>query len=263
LSLSHDEVNRSPVLKIRVMPTVLFKDVGLVKGEQFRSDRPVGSAMQAIKVYNRRGVDELLFLDVTATPSGRPPDFGQIDQLADECFMPLTVGGGVRSAADIGNLLAVGADKVCINSAALADPQLVVEGSRRFGAQCIVVAIDVRKENDAWRVWSHCGRRATEFEPVAWAKEVAGLGAGEILLTAIDRDGMMKGYDVEITRRVSEAVQIPVIASGGAGGYAHMAEVLQEGKASAVAAASIYHFTERTPREAKLYLRERGFAVRV
>jgi cyclase len=259
----HEKLRRSPVLKIRVMPTLLFKDVGLVKGEQFRSDRPVGSAMQAIKVYNRRGVDELVFLDVTGTPSGRPPDFGQIDQLADECFMPLTVGGGVRSTTDIASLLAVGADKVCVNSAAIADPQLVVEGSRRFGAQCIVVGIDVRKEGHAWRVWSHCGRRPTELDPVAWAKEVAGLGAGEVLLTSIDRDGMMSGYDVEITRRVSEAVSIPVIVSGGAGDYAHMAEVLLEGKASAVAAASIYHFSERTPREAKLYLRECGFAVRV
>jgi cyclase len=245
------------------MPTLLFKEVGLVKGEQFRSDRRVGSALQAIKVYNRRGVDELVFLDVTATPSGRPPDLVQIDQLADECFMPLTVGGGVRNAAHIASLLAVGADKVCINSAAIADPGIVAEGSRRFGAQCIVVGIDVRKDGGAWRVWSHCGKRRTELEPASWAKEVAGLGAGEILLTAIDHDGMMNGYDVEITRRVSEAVSIPVIASGGAGDYAHMAEVLRAGKASAVAAASIYHFTERTPKQAKLYLREQGFAARL
>lgn len=251
------------MLKIRVMPTLLFKDVGLVKGERFKSDRRVGSAVQAIKVYNRRGVDELVFLDVTATPSGRPPDFTQIDQLADDCFMPLTVGGGVRNVADIANLLAVGADKVCLNSAAIADPEIVAEGARRFGTQCIVVGIDVRKENGDWRVWSHCGSRPTELEPVAWAREVARLGAGEILLTAIDHDGMMKGYDVEVTRRVSEAISIPVIASGGAGEYAHMADVLREGKASAVAAASIYHFTERTPREAKLYLREQGFAVRI
>lgn len=251
------------MLKIRVMPTLLFKDVGLVKGVQFSSDRRVGAALQAIRVYNRRGVDELVFFDVTATLSGRSPDFVQIDQLADECFMPLSVGGGIRKIDDIAQLLAVGADKVCINSAVLADPELIGDGSRRFGAQCIVVAIDVRREGENWRVYSHSGTRPTELDPVTWARKAESLGAGEILLTSIDRDGTMTGYDVEIVRRVSESVSIPVVASGGAGEYAHMAEVLRDGKASAVAAASIFHFTEKTPREAKIYLREQGFAMRL
>jgi imidazole glycerol-phosphate synthase subunit HisF len=251
------------MLKIRVMPTLLFKDVGLVKGVRFSSDRRVGGAMQAIKVYNRRGVDELVFLDVTATLVGRPPDFAHIDQLADECFMPLTVGGGVRNIEDIANLLAVGADKVAINTAAVNDPPLISRGSSRFGAQCIVVAIDVRRHNDDWRVYTHCGTRPTELAPVAWAQQAEKLGAGEILLTSIDRDGTMEGYDVEVTRRVCDAVSVPVIASGGAGEYSHMADVLRNGKASAVAAASIYHFTEKTPREAKMFLQKEGLAIRV
>ena len=251
------------MLKIRVMPTLLFKDVGLVKGVRFTSDRRVGAALQAIRVYNRRGVDELVFLDVTATPSGRPPDFAQIDHLADECFMPLTVGGGVRSIDDFARLLAVGADKVSINSAALADPTLIARVSQRFGAQCVVVAIDARRQGGGWRVHSHCGTRPTELDPVTWARRCEALGAGEILLTSIDRDGTMQGYDIELTRRVSEALSIPVVASGGAGDYAHMAAVLTQGMASAVAAASIYHFTEKTPREAKVYLKARGLAMRV
>jgi cyclase len=251
------------VLKTRILPTLLFKDNGLVKGKQFHSDRPVGSALQAIKVYNRREVDELIFLDVNATHQGRPPDFALIDELADECFMPMTVGGGVSKVEHIGGLLTVGADKVCIGSAAFANPKLISEGARMYGRQCIVAAIDVRREGDGWRVYSHCGARAADLEPVAWAQEVERLGAGEIVLTSIDRDGTMTGYDVEITRRVTAAVSIPVIASGGAGDFSHMADVLKVGGASAAAAASIFHFTERTPREAKVYLNERGFAMRL
>jgi len=251
------------MLKIRVMPTLLFKDVGLVKGVGFKSDRRVGAALQAIRVYNRRGVDELVFVDVAATRSDRPPPFALIDELADECFMPLTVGGGVRSVDDIGRLLAVGADKVAINTAAIADSGLIAEGSSRFGAQCMVVSIDVRREDDGWQVYSHAGTHPTGLDPVSWAQTAERLGAGEILLTSIDRDGTMQGYDVEITRRVSEAVSIPLVASGGAGEYAHMAEVLREGAASAVAAASIYHFTHNTPREAKVFLQREGFAMRL
>jgi cyclase len=208
-------------------------------------------------------VDELVLFDITATSTGRPPDFAQIDLLADECFMPLTVGGGVRNIDDFAALLAVGADKVSINSAALADPTLISRASQRFGAQCVVVAIDARRHGDRWRVYSHCGTRPTELDPVVWAHQCEALGAGEILLTSIDRDGTMEGYDVEMTRRVSDAVSIPVVASGGAGDYADMAAVLTKGKASAVAAASIYHFTERTPREAKRHLKAQGLAMRL
>lgn len=251
------------MLKTRVMPTLLFKQNTLVKGRQFASDRPFGSAMQSIKVYNLREVDELVFLDVMATRENRAPDFAQIDELADECFMPLTVGGGGASVEHIRNLLAAGADKVSINSAGIENPELISGGARMFGRQCIVVSIDVRREENDWRVYSHSGSQPTNHDPVSWAKKAESLGAGEILLTSIERDGTMSGYDVEITRRVADAVSIPVIASGGAGSYAHMADVLKDGHASAVAAASIFHFTQQTPREAKAYLQRAGFNVRL
>ncbi len=252
------------MLKVRVMPTLLFKDVGLVKGRQFVSDRRVGGALQAIRVYNMREVDELVFLDITATPDGRRPDFAQIDELADECFMPLAVGGGVTSLDDIRDLLWVGADKVVVNSGAIANPDLIREGAEHFGSQCIVVAIDVKPTGPGrWEVFSHCGQKPTGLDPVAWARQAEALGAGEIMLTAIDRDGMMEGYDLAVTRAVSDAVGIPVIASGGAGTYQHMAEAVTEGHAAAVAAASMFHFTEQTPKAAKQYLRDAGLRVRL
>lgn len=251
------------MLKIRVMPTLLFKDVGLVKGVGFDSWRRVGSAVQAVKVYNMREVDELVFFDISATPDRRRPDFSQIEDLAAECFMPMTVGGGVRSTGDIQDLLSVGADKVAINTAAVETPTLIREGADRFGAQCIAVGIDAMRLANGWEVYTHCGKHPTGLDPVEHARRVEALGAGEIILTSIDRDGTMQGYDVELTHRVAAAVRIPVVASGGAGSYAHMAEVLRQTRASAVAAASIYHFTEQTPREAKLYLREQGFKVRL
>jgi cyclase len=251
------------VLKVRVLPTLLFKNASLVKGKSFASDRPVGSAMQAIKVYNRREVDELVFFDVSASLEGRPPDYALIDELADECFMPLTVGGGVSRVEHVRELLMVGADKVCINSGALQDQSLISEGARRFGNQCIVVGIDVRREADSWQVYSHAGTRPTGRDPVSWARDVERLGAGEIILTSIDRDGTMTGYDVDVIRLVSQAVSIPVVASGGAGDFGHMVEALREGGASAVASASIYHFTQKTPLEAKTYLKAHGFDVRI
>ena len=251
------------MLAKRIIPCLDIKDGRTVKGVNFENLRDAGDPVELAKLYADEGADELVFLDVTATPVGRPPDFAHIDQLADECFMPLTVGGGVRNIEDIANLLAVGADKVAINTAAVNDPPLISRGSSRFGAQCIVVAIDVRRHNDDWRVYTHCGTRPTELAPVAWAQQAEKLGAGEILLTSIDRDGTMEGYDVEVTRRVCDAVSVPVIASGGAGEYSHMADVLRNGKASAVAAASIYHFTEKTPREAKMFLQKEGLAIRV
>jgi len=252
------------MLKIRVMPTLLYKDLGLVKGSQFDSTRRVGSVLQAVKVYSLREVDELVFLDIAATPAGRRPDFQLIDDIADECFMPLTVGGGVRSLADVRELLAVGADKVSLNTAAVENPGLVREAAEAFGAQCVVVSIDARRRlGGGHEVFTHCGTRATGLSPTEYACKVAALGAGEILLTSIDRDGTMEGYDIELVREVSKAVTIPVIASGGAGTYDHMEEVLRATEAAAVAAASMFHFTERTPREAKLHLRAAGFAVRL
>ena len=252
------------MVKIRVMPTLLHKGMGLVKGVGFNSWRRTGSALQAIKVYNMRGVDELVFFDIAASPEDAAPDYEQIDDLADECFMPMTVGGGIRSVEDIGKMLSVGADKVSINSQAVLDPGLIAGGAKNFGSQCIVVAIDaIRRADGGLEVLTHGGKRSTGLDPVEWAKRTADLGAGEILLTSVNRDGTFEGYDVPLTAAVADSVSVPVIASGGAGSYAHMADVLRNGGAAAVAAASIYHFTEQTPQEAKAYLAAEGFNVRL
>jgi len=252
------------MLKIRIIPTLLFKNVGLVKGIRFNSWRRIGSSLPSVKVYNTRQVDELFFLDITASIENRTIDYEEVDSIADECFMPLTVGGGIRSINDIKNALRSGADKVSINSGALENPALITEGANSFGTQCIIVSIDVKKNTDGkYAVYSHAGTRNMNLDPVKWAKQAAQLGAGEILLTSIDNDGTMTGYDLEITRAVCEAVTIPVIASGGAGNFQHMADVLRECNASAVAAASIFHFTQQTPLEAKQFLAKEGFAVRL
>lgn len=252
------------MLKIRVLPTLLFKDVGLVKGVGFDSWRRVGSAMQAIKVYNLREVDELVFLDISATREGRPPDFDSIDELADECFMPLTVGGGIRDVEDVRRLLQVGADKIALNTAAVERPELVREVADRFGSQCVVVSIDARRVADgSYEVATRAGTRPMGADPVRVARRAEAMGAGEILLTSIDRDGTLTGYDIALTKQVADAVDIPVIASGGAGSYADMADVLERGSASAVAAAAMFTFTQQTPLEAKRYLAERGFPVRI
>ena len=245
------------------MPTLLYRDVGLVKGTQFDSWRRVGSAMQAVKVYNLREVDELVFLDIRASIDGRGPDLTTVDELADECFMPLTVGGGVRTTDDVGALLGVGADKVSINSAAVQNPRLVQDAAQQYGSQCIVVSIDARRQADgSYVAFTHAGTRSAGVDPVQVARQAEALGAGEILITSIDHDGVMDGYDVELIRQVAEAVQIPVIASGGAGTYDHMVAALRDGQASAVAAASMFHYTHQTPLEAKRFLGEHGFAVR-
>lgn len=251
------------MLKTRIMPTLLYKNTTLVKGVGFDSWRRVGSAMQAVKVYNMREVDELVFLDIAATREGRSPDFDLIDDLADECFMPLAVGGGIRSLDDVRRLLQVGADKIVVNTAAVNRPELIREIANRFGSQCVVVSIDARKNSRAGHeVYIESGTQPAGLGPVALAQRAESLGAGEILITSVDRDGTMQGYDIDLISQVEKAVSIPVIASGGAGSYAHMAEALRAG-ASALAAASMFHFTEQTPREAKLYLREQGFATRI
>jgi len=251
-------------IKIRVMPTMLFKEMGLVKGIAFDSWRRVGSVMQAVKVYNLREVDELVFLDITATRDGRSPDFETVDELADECFMPLAVGGGVRSVEDVRRLLQVGADKIVLNTAAVETPDLIYQIARRFGAQCVIVSIDTRRhDNGRYEVFTHSGTQPAGLDPVEFVRQAETLGAGEILITSIERDGTMTGYDLELTRQVSKAVSIPVIASGGAGNYEHMALALREGKASAVAAASIFHFTQQTPLEAKRYLKKQGVNIRL
>jgi cyclase len=252
------------MLKIRVLPTLLYKDVGLVKGIRFDSWRRVGSAMQAVKVYNLRQVDELVFLDIAATHEQRLADTQVIDELADECFMPLTVGGGVRSLDDARRLLMVGADKVAMNSGAFERPELLREVASELGSQCAVLCIDASKRTDGtYAVVTHAGTRQRDMDVVEFARIGEAMGAGEIILTSIDRDGTMEGYDCGLVRQVSDAVGIPVVASGGAGTYSHMAEVLRDGGASAVAAASMYHFTEQTPLGAKRYLAAQGFAVRL
>lgn len=251
------------MLKVRVMPTLLYKDFTLVKGVAFNSWRRVGAAMQAVEVYNMREVDELVFLDISATRDGRQPDYDLIDELADECFMPMTVGGGIRSIDEVRRLLMVGADKVAINTAAVERPALVGEIAGRFGSQCCVVSIDVRRHADGRNeVFTHAGTKPTGLDPIALARRAEADGAGEVLLTSIDRDGTMQGYDVELVKAMTQAVGIPVIASGGAGNYGHMVSVLCEGGASAVAAASIFHFTEQTPLEAKRHLAAHGLPVR-
>jgi cyclase len=214
------------MLKIRIIPTLLYKDYGLVKGTCFNSWRRTGSAMQQIKVYNMREVDELIFVDISASLAGRPPDYALIDDLADDCFMPMTVGGGISNVEQARRVLQVGADKVSINSAAIDNPNIISEIAERFGSQCVVVSIDYKTYKDGTsEVFTYSGSKSTGIDPVQFAIEAERRGAGEILLTSIDRDGTFKGYDVECIRRVSDAVSIPVIASGGAGSYEDMGQV--------------------------------------
>lgn len=251
------------MLKTRIIPTLLWKDFGLVKGIGFDSWRRVGTVLPAIKVYNTREVDELILVDITATAEEREPDYESVAEFSAECFVPLTVGGGIRSMEHITQLLRAGADKVSINSAAYEHPELIQAASARFGAQCIVASIDARRMPDgSLQCHSHSSAKPVGRHPAAWAAELEQLGAGEILITSIERDGTMQGYDLNLIREVAAAVKIPVIASGGAGSYEHMLQAVREGGASAVAAASIFHFTQQTPLEAKNHLAAHGVPVR-
>lgn len=252
------------MLKVRVIPTLLWKQFGLVKGVGFDSWRRVGPVLPAIRVYNQRDVDELILVDIVAQATGDEPDFESIDDFGQDCFVPLTVGGGITRLDQVQRLLRAGADKVSVNTAAYDDPDLITQIARRFGAQCVVASIDVRADGGGgWRCFSGAGQTATGHEVVAWAREVEDRGAGEILITSIDRDGTMEGYDLPLIEAVASAVRIPVIASGGAGHYGHMVEAVQQAGASAVAAASIFHFTEQTPAEAKAALAAAGIPVRM
>jgi len=251
------------MLKVRIIPTLLWKGVGLVKGVGFDSWRRVGPVLPAIKVYNTRDVDELVLVDISANQSGENPDTESVSDFADECFVPFTVGGGVRDTNQMQALLRAGADKVCINTASYSNPGLIAEGARRFGAQCVVASIDARADGAGrWRCYSHSGTQDTGLLVVDWARQVVALGAGEILLTSIDRDGTMQGYDLALVEAVVRAVNVPVVASGGAGNYEHMRQAIQDAGASAVAAASMFHFTEQTPAAAKMALAAAGIAVR-
>ena len=251
------------MLKVRVIPTLLWKQFGLVKGVSFNSWRRVGPVLPAIKVYNQREVDELVLVDVVAHQSDEDPDFESIDEFGQECFVPLTVGGGITCIEQVQRLLRAGADKVAVNTAAHANPDLVSSVASRHGAQCIVASVDVRRDgNGSWKCYSHAGQLPTGRDVVSWVRELEDRGSGEILITSIERDGTMSGYDLDLIAAVASAVNIPVIASGGAGNYQHMVEAVLQAGASAVAAASIFHFTEQTPAEAKKALAAVGIPVR-
>lgn len=252
------------MLAKRIIPCLDVTDGRVVKGTRFVNLRDAGDPVECAREYDRQGADELVFLDITASADNRATMIDVVERTAAECFMPVTVGGGLRSVEDIRAMLKAGADKISLNTAAVQNPDLVRAGAERFGSQCIVVAIDAkRRAEGGWEVYTHGGRRPTGRDAVEWARTVAALGAGEILLTSMDTDGTQAGYDLALTRAVSDAVEIPVIASGGAGHLDHLAAVLTEGGADAVLAASIFHFGQYTVREVKEGLRQRGIIVRL
>ena len=251
------------MLSTRIIPCLDVKDGRVVKGVNFVDLVDAGDPVEQARLYNDAGADELCFLDITASHEERDTIHEVVRRTAAECFMPLTVGGGVRDADHFRTLLLAGADKVSVNSAAVADPGLLGRAASRFGSQCVVLAIDARRRGDgAFEVFTHGGRKPTGIDAVAWAREGVSRGAGEILLTSMDADGTRKGFDLELTRAVSDAVPVPVIASGGAGNADHMADAVSEGGASAVLAASIFHFGELTVDDVKAAMQDRGIAVR-
>src|SRR5215467_10787636 len=255
------------MFKVRVIPCLDVKDGRVVKGVQFVDLRDAGDPVEAAIAYDAAGADELCFLDITASHENRGIILDVVRRTAEACFMPLTVGGGVRTIEDIRTLLKSGADKVSINTAAVNNRGFVKDAAAKFGDQCIVVAIDAKKvskpgEPERWEIFTHGGRNPTGLDAVAYAKEVVALGAGEILLTSMDRDGTKKGFDIRLTRAVADAITVPVIASGGVGNLQHLVDGIRDGHASAVLAASIFHFGECTIREAKDYMREAGLPVR-
>ena len=252
------------MLKMRVIPCLDVKDGRVVKGVNFVDLRDAGDPVEAARAYDAAGADELCFLDITATHENRGQLFDVVKRTAAVCFMPLTVGGGVRKVEDIRNLLLAGADKVSINSAGVANPQFVKEAAEKFGSQCIVVAIDAKETSPGkFEIFTHGGRNATGIDAVDFAKEVTSLGAGEILLTSMDRDGTGKGFNLALTRAVADAVSIPVIASGGVGTLDHLVEGIRDGHATAVLAASIFHFGTFTIGQAKAHMAKAGIAMRM
>ena len=252
----------------RIIPCLDVRDGRVVKGVQFVDIRDAGDPVEVARRYNAEGADEITFLDITASSDNRDTIIHVVESVAETVFIPLTVGGGIRKVEDIRRLLNAGADKVAINTAAVFNPDLVSEASARVGSQCIVVAIDAKRvsaegEPPKWEIFTHGGRKPTGIDAVEWAREMVERGAGEILLTSMDRDGTKKGFDLELTRAISEAVSVPVIASGGVGNLEHLAEGVTEGKADAVLAASIFHFGEYSVGEAKQYMASRGIEVRM
>ena len=254
-------------LSKRIIPCLDVDKGRVVKGVQFVDIRDAGDPVEVARRYNEQGADEITFLDITASHEGRDTTLETVERMAGEVFIPLTVGGGVREIMDIRNLLNAGADKVAINSAAIFNPDFVGEAAQRFGRQCIVVAIDAKQvewgEHPRWEIFTHGGRKPTGIDAIDWAKQMANLGAGEILLTSMDRDGTKNGFDIDLTSRVSDSISLPVIASGGVGNLQHLVDGVTLGKADAVLAASIFHFSEHSVLEAKQFMAERGINVRL
>ncbi|KQP61455.1 MULTISPECIES: imidazole glycerol phosphate synthase subunit HisF [unclassified Methylobacterium] len=256
------------MLKTRIIPCLDVKDGRVVKGVQFLELRDAGDPVEAAKAYDAAGADELCFLDITASHEARGTLLDAVSRTAEACFMPLTVGGGIRTVADIRTLLLAGADKVSINTAAVNDPDFVAAGAMKFGSQCIVVAIDAKRtsgegEPPAWEIFTHGGRTRTGIDAIAFARTMAARGAGELLVTSMDRDGMRSGYDLALTRAITDAVSIPVIASGGVGSLDDLVAGVRDGGASAVLAASIFHFGQHTVREAKRHMAAAGLSMRL
>lgn len=253
------------MLKVRVIPALLFKnpEMGLVKSVGFNNLRTVGNPINAARVYNSRNVDELIFLDIGARRDNRPIDSVTVKKILDECFMPVTVGGKIETAEDVRKILLIGADKVSINTSGINNPELISRISNSYGSQCLVISIDAKKINGKYRVFSQAGQKDTGLEASQWAKKAESLGAGEILITSIDKEGGMNGYDIDLTAKISSAVNIPVIAHGGAGNPRHIIDAVKLGKASAVAAASIFHFTHWTPMTVKQEMGQSGIPVRL
>lgn len=256
------------MLAKRIIPCLDVDNGRVVKGVQFVDIKDAGDPVEVAKRYNEQGADEITFLDITATHHGRDTTYHTVERMAETVFVPLTVGGGVRKVEDIRNLLNAGADKVAINSAAVFTPEFVGEASQKFGAQCIVVAIDAKRVADVdgmprWEIFTHGGRKPTGINAVEWASKMAGLGAGELLVTSMDGDGTKKGYDLELMKAITSSVNVPVIASGGVGNLEHLAEGVLQGGADAVLAASIFHFGEYTVQEAKQYMASQGIEMRL
>jgi cyclase len=245
-------------LATRIIPTLLNRGGSLVKGRGFNHGRIIGHTLQAIRIYQGRGVDELIYLDVGATPAGRGPDVDLVSKFAHECFMPLTIGGGIRTLDHASQLIANGADKITVGTAAVEDPSLISAIAAKYGSQAVVVSIDVKNGTVA----THCGTVGQDLEPVSWAREVERRGAGEILLNVVERDGTLTGYDLDLIGSITDAVRLPVIACGGAGTYAHMKQALDAG-AHAVAASALFCFTDATPQGAARYLDQHGYPVRL
>ena len=251
------------MLKNRIIPCLDVKNGRVVKGINFVDLKDAGDPVEQAKIYSDGGADEICFLDITASNENRETIYDVVEKTSKKCFVPLTVGGGVRSVEDISKLLKCGADKVSINTAAVNDKQIVVDSSKKFGSQCIVVAIDAKKNGDIWEIYTHGGRNKTGIDAIKFAKEMEKNGAGELLVTSMDRDGTQVGYDIDLIYRISSAVNIPVIASGGVGTLDHLVDGIKLGNASAVLAASIFHYGKYSVKQAKEYLDSKGIPVRI